>query len=275
MTGHPQPPHDPRDESARPDRAAPPPLFHPVPVETSPAPGEPSLDAAPAAPWEAEPPAEAAFDADGRRIRHDAFTEARKCVFLKALVKTGGILDACRAAGVSARTIYRHQEEDPCFLENCRAALGMSATPVELVAWRRAVEGVEQEFACGGQVHVRRRYDSGLLRLLLQGSNPKKYGARPGFGRKRLLRHERKAMEREIRAEIAAEEPSGDDVLEALVQRMAQVREAEAEAKHAAGWTKSPAGDWVPPGYAPVPGWTPPPPEAPAGEPPAAAMRQS
>lgn len=82
----------------------------------------------------------------------------------------------------------------------------MSATPLELTAWSRAVEAVEQEFACGGQVHVRRRYVSGLLRLLLQGANPKKYGSRPGFKRERLLKAERKEMEREVRADSAAKE---------------------------------------------------------------------
>jgi hypothetical protein len=98
----------------------------------------------------------------------------------------------------------------------------MSATPVELTAWQRAVEGVEQEFACGGQVHVRRRYDGGLLRLLLQASNPKKYGPRPGFKRKRILKHERKQMEREIREEmrsglVASNEEVRAALLKALV----------------------------------------------------------
>jgi hypothetical protein len=217
-------------------------------------------------PWEAEtpPPPD---DPDAPRERHDAFTEARKAGFLTALVKTGCILDACRATGVSARTIYRHQEGDPRFFDNCAAALRMCATPVELTAWQRAVEGVEQEFACGGQVHVRRRYDSGLLRLLLQGSNPKKYGPRPGFKRKHLLRHERKRMEREIRAEIEArveaERPTFDDAMVQLDQALDAFGARQEPKKLAAGWTKSPDGDWIPPGYAPIPGWVPPPaPEA-------------
>ena len=128
------------------------------------------------------------------------------------------------------------------------------------------MEGVEEQVAVGGQMVRRRRYDSNLLRLLLQGSDPKKYGPRPGFKRKRLLRHERKQMEREIRAEIAENEPSPtfDDSMEALERRLRALNipigeEADAEAaKLASGWTKSPEGHWVPPGYGPIPGWAPP-----------------
>ena len=132
-----------------------------------------------------------------KQQRHDAFTDTRKRAFLKALMKTGCVLDACRATGVSAKTVYRHQESDPAFAEYCRIAQAMSVVPLELVAWRRAIEGVEREFACGGQVHVRRIYSDSLLRLLLQASNPKKYGANPGFTRKRLAKAERKAIRRE------------------------------------------------------------------------------
>lgn len=132
-------------------------------------------------PWEAEPATEdapfpwdldpAPDDPDAPRQRHDAFTDVRKSVLLRALVRTGCILDACRLTGVAPRTVYRHQESDPAFAENCRLAIRMSATPVEITASQRAVEGVEQEFAVGGEVRVRRRYADGLLRLLLQGSN--------------------------------------------------------------------------------------------------------
>jgi len=124
----------------------------------------------------------------GRRERHDAFTVAKKRKFLRALAKTGCVLDACRAVGVGARTVYRHQERDARFAEYCRVAIDMAALPLELTAWQRAVEGVEQPFACGGQVHVRRRYSDGLLRLLLQAARPTKYGPQLGFTRKRLYK---------------------------------------------------------------------------------------
>ena len=237
--------------------------FHPSQVDAAPLPWE--LDAAdtPADPdgLSAEASAEA-----GPRERHDAFTEARKCTFLKALKKTGCVLDACRATGISARTVYRHQESDPRFAEYCRIALAMSATPIELTAWSRAVEGVEREFACGGQVHVRRIYSDSLLRLLLQGSNPKKYGQRPGFTRKRLARAERRQIRREVEAELrhgkgnlkGPPERPFEEVMDSILTKIEAIDRHE---KHAAGWTKTADGHWVPPGYGWVglpEGWTPP-----------------
>ena len=233
--------------------------------------------AEPVYPWDEpapdDPGASSQASGEGPRQRHDAFTAARKCAYLKALVKTGCILDACRLVGPSPRTVYRHQGSDPRFAKHCQIALKMCSTPVELTAWERAVEGVQEEVVVGGQMVKRRRYDGNLLRLFLQGSNPKKYGPRPGFKRKRLLRHERRQMEREVRAEIEARQQrfSFDDSMELLEKRLRALKiplsgSPEAESvKLAAGWTKSPDGHWVPPGYGPIPGWVPPP-AAPDGE---------
>lgn len=210
----------------------------------------PALEPEQAAPWDAEPPPD---DPDAPRQRHDAFTHAKKTVFLRALVKTGCVRDACGLTGFAPRTIYRHQEGDPRFFDHCALAIRMSATPIELTAWQRAVEGVEQEFACGGQVHVRRRYDSSLLRLLLQGSNPRKYGARPGFKRKHLLKHERKEIEREVRAEIAARDKKWtfEESMELLDKKLKALAFREEPEKLAAGWTKTADDHWIPPGF----GW--------------------
>jgi hypothetical protein len=234
---------------------------HPDPAILYPAVADPEPaddDAESLHPWDCDPPADAPLGPDGRRVRHDAFTPRRRHDFLKALVKTGCLADACRLAGVGPRTVYRHQEEDPAFAEHCRLALRMSAAPVELTAWARAVEGVEQEFACGGQVHVRRRYDAGLLRLLLQGSNPKKYGPRPGFTRKRLLKEEKKQVERRIRAEIAAGRRSPEEINESILARLERIALHEEQASLAAGWTKTPDGILIPPGYGLLPGHEPP-----------------
>ncbi|HTU11180.1 MAG TPA: hypothetical protein VMG08_09815 [Allosphingosinicella sp.] len=238
-------------------------IFHPAQAEAAPL------------PWDADVPA-APADPNPRRQRHDAFTEARKSVFLKALIKTGCLLDACRATGISAKTAYRHQDSDPRFAAHCRAALRMSATPLELSAWTRAVEGVEREFACGGQVYTRRLYSDSLLRLLLQGSNPKKYGARPGFSRKRMATAERKYLRREIEAELrygtgkGAPERSFPEVVRSIMTKVEAINRHEAPQKLAAGWSRSADGLWVPPGYGWVglpPGWTPP-----AAEPPGESM---
>jgi hypothetical protein len=207
-------------------------------------------------PWEVDPPATPA-DPDAPRQRHDAFTDARKCVFLKALKKTGCVLDACRATGISSKTVYRHQESDPRFAEYCRIAQAMSATPIELTAWSRAVEGVEREFACGGQVYTRRIYSDSLLRLLLQGSNPKKYGQRPGFTRKRMANAERKAIRREVEAELRHGKGKGvpqrpfEEVVQSIMTKIDAIERHQEPQRLAAGWTKTPDGHWLPPGY----GW--------------------
>lgn len=240
--------------------------FHPSQVDAAPLPWERDADAA-------DIPA----DPDGARMRHDAFTDARKCVFLRALKKTGCLLDACRATGISPKTAYRHQESDKRFAEHCRIALAMSATPIELTAWSRAVEGVEREFACGGQVHIRRIYSDGLLRLLLQGSNPKKYGARPGFTRKQLVKAERRQIRREIEAEFrpggkyAPRVRSLDEVRHSILTKLAAIDRHREPERLAAGWTKTADGHWVPPGYGWVglpEGWTPPAEGRPRAEPP-------
>ena len=201
-------------------------------------------------PWDEDPPP---ADPDSPRERHDSFNEAKKSVWLRALVKTGCVQDACRVTGVSPRTVYRHQENDPLFFEHCRIALRVSGTPAELTAWPRAVEGVEQEFACGGQVHVRRRYSDGLLRLILQGSNPKKYGPHPGFKRKRILKHERKQIEQELRAEIEAEmrPRSLDEMRGSILRKLSAIDRHRTPARLATGWTRTEDGHWIPPGY----GW--------------------
>jgi hypothetical protein len=207
-------------------------------------------------PWDCDPPPEEERGADGRRIRHDAFTARRKHEFLRALIKHGTVDDAARAVGVDRRTVYRHQEKEPEFLEYCRIAVRMSAAPIELTAWQRAVEGVEQEFACGGQVHVRRRYDAGLLRLLLQASNPKKYGPRPGFTRKRLMKHEREQILREVRAENQLKVPKLEDVQSSIRAKVEAIAAHGAREKLAAGWRKH-EGHWIPPGWGPLAGHRP------------------
>jgi hypothetical protein len=198
-------------------------------------------------PWESD--ADDEDEASGARPRHDAFTPARRREFLRVLAKTGCILDACRAVGVSSRTVYNHQDKDAEFARNCALAIRLAASVPELKAWERAVEGVEEQFACGGQVYTRRRYSDSLLRLLLQASNPGKYGARPGFTRKRLRKWERKEIEKEVRARNAAKAPDIEHVRDEVLERLAAIRKHREPAKLAAGWTLTEDGHWIPPGW--------------------------
>jgi hypothetical protein len=201
-------------------------------------------------PWDGDPPEE------GGRQRHDAFTGAKKQAYLKALAKVGCILDACRLTEVSSSTVYNHQASDPEFERNCRLALAMASTPLELTAYERAVVGVEEDVIRGGKVvGTRIRRSDYMLRVMLQGSNPKKYGARPGFTRKRLLKFERKQIEREIEARKAAEAegPGGRRDARALVEeisaRLAEIEHEQGEQRRAEGWTELGCGVSVPPGW--------------------------
>ncbi|HEX8625026.1 MAG TPA: hypothetical protein VF782_08085 [Allosphingosinicella sp.] len=88
------------------------------------------------------------------------------------------------------------------------------------------------------------------------GFEPRKYGARPGFRRKRLLALERKQIEREILARQAAEvreAREGPDGLIAKLDAMAANIEAaklrEQERRCAEGWTELGCDVWVPPGW--------------------------
>lgn len=202
------------------------------------------------APWETDD-----YLAGGEpgRQRHDAFDLPKRRVFLKTLAKTGCILEGCRAAGVSRSTVYAHQERDPLFRKHCEIALEMAALPVELAAWERGVTGIEEEVIRGGQVvgHRMKRSDA-VLRLLLQGANPKKYGPRPGFTRKRLMAWERKQIEREILAKSAQQEPSIEQVRDEVIRMIGNIRRHREPGQLAAGWTRMRDGQLIPPGWA----WT-------------------
>ena len=199
------------------------------------------------APWEED----AYLEGDeGRRQRHDAFTLPRRQQYLKALARTGCLLDACRETGVSKSTVYNLQSSDEEFCKHCRLAVEMANLPLELAAWERGVTGIAEEVIRGGKVvGTRMRRSDSILRLLLQGSNPKKYGARPGFSRKRLMKWERKRMEKEIRASIREDEVPIEEVRSEIMRRIDNIRRHEEPAKLAAGWTKTKGGGLIPPGW--------------------------
>lgn len=196
------------------------------------------------APWDGDPPQPA------RRERHDAFSGARKQAYLKALAKTGCISDACALTGISASTVYNHQASDPDFARNCALALDMAATPIELTAYERAVVGVEEEVIRGGKVvGTRIKRSDYMLRVLLQGANPRKYGPRPGFRRKRLLKAERRQIEREVRAEMARPEFSFEEAMVELDKALDHFGHRDDARRREQGWTELDCGIWVPPGW--------------------------
>ena len=114
--------------------------------------------------------------------RHDGFSAERKLLFLAALRQGAGVLDACAMVGVSNRTAYNHRKRDPVFARDWGLAARMHRAPLELAAFRRGVEGIEEPvYRYGKQIGTRRRYSDALLKLLLAGEKPRKYGRRAGL----------------------------------------------------------------------------------------------
>jgi hypothetical protein len=180
-----------------------------------------------------------------RGWKRDGFTPAKKAAAVKALGKYGTVADAARAVGVSANTIFRHLNKDPEFERLCRLAREAAAKPIETLAWERATVGAEEVVVRGGEVvQVRRKPSDSMLRMLLQASNPKKYGrmSRGGETRRQIERRVRKQVEAEFDAQGRGRRPrvaSNEEVEAALVKRLAafgrRVAAADEERRRAGG----------------------------------------
>jgi hypothetical protein len=163
----------------------------------------------------------------GPRPRHDGFTAERKKRFLETYAQSGCVRDGCRAAGISDTTFYRHYDKWPDFRSLCEAARSKASAHVELYAWERGVTGIEEPIIhYGKQVGVRRKRSDAIFKLILQASNPEKYG-RIGTGgetKTQIEKRLRVEIEAEVRAEIAAAEPSIEQVRDEVLRRLEAIR---------------------------------------------------
>jgi len=139
-----------------------------------------------------------------RMTRGDGFGEERKRLFCAALRQGYPVLDACALVGISNRTAYNHRGKDPAFARDWDLARRVSTLPLELVAFQRAVDGVEEPvFAYGRFSHMRVRYSDPLLARLLIADQPEKFGTAGGRrSAKRLKQLARRveALERRLEA---------------------------------------------------------------------------
>ena len=110
--------------------------------------------------------------------------------FLIALAQTGNASVACRASMVPRRQVNVMRQTDPEFAFAFQEAMDEAADMLEAEAWRRALEGVAEPFIRSGkpvfdpttgEAITVRRYSDALLMLLLRGSKPAKYAARPAM----------------------------------------------------------------------------------------------
>ena len=100
--------------------------------------------------------------------------------FLAAFRETSNVRLACEVAKVGRSSHYRWLEEDSAYREAFDQAKLQAADVLEAEAFRRAVEGVEEQVGwyrgvAGGTV---RRYSDVLLIFLLKALRPEKYRER-------------------------------------------------------------------------------------------------
>ena len=202
----------------------------------------------------------------GRRIaelreRIDGFTPERQRAFLDALRETGCIRDAARAAGVSTTTIDRARRNFPDFDADCRTVRNLAVPALEAIAYRRATVGAAARIIRKGRLfEVRMKPSDTMLRLLLAGAAPEKYGRCAGLaGARQATRPRGSPPERTL-------EEAKQSILKKLdaIDRHRVARQ---------GYTIGPHGGLVPPGMRMVSeaelarlGWTAPDDEAPAAE---------
>lgn len=103
-----------------------------------------------------------------RRLRHDGWTPEKKRLFLERFAECGVFVEACEAAGMSARAAYNLRDRDPLFAAGLDAACVKARAPLADEAYSRARNGVvERIYKDGVVVAERHRYDNRLTMAVL------------------------------------------------------------------------------------------------------------
>ena len=186
---------------------------------------------------------------EGRRYRHDGFSREKRKLFLKTLARTGCVKDACRKAGISDTTAYRFRGRDADLAEKWDLALQLAAPRLEAIAFKRATEGTEEKvYREGKLVSVKVKASDAMLRLLLQGSRPDKYG-RTGGGRvtEEQVRKLKEKIREEAREEWEAElRERAQEAQASIVRKWELIRRSMIRDK---GYWETPEGCLIPAGY--------------------------
>lgn len=103
-----------------------------------------------------------------RRLRHDGWTPEKKRLFLERFAECGIFVEACEAAGMSARAAYNLRDRDPLFAAGLDAACVKARAPLADEAYSRARNGVvERIYRDGIVVAEKHRYDNRLTMSVL------------------------------------------------------------------------------------------------------------
>jgi hypothetical protein len=138
--------------------------------------------------------------ADGNR-RHEGFTEERRRLFLAALAQGDSVLAACARVGISNRCAYNHRRADPAFARDWSLARRASRLPIDLLVFKRAVDGTAQTLLVDGvERRVTLKPSDYLLARLLEGEKPELYGRTAGIRAQAKLRKRIKRLAARIEA---------------------------------------------------------------------------
>lgn len=103
----------------------------------------------------------------------------RRQIFLKVLARSGKVIEAARAIGLSTTTsLYQARAEDEEFSAAWDAAILASADLLEEAAWDRAVNGVEKPILFKGEVVATETQYSDTLLLAMLASRKKEFQRR-------------------------------------------------------------------------------------------------
>ena len=181
------------------------------------------------------------------RARHDGFTPRKQRKFFKALRKSGCIADACRAAGISRNTVRRHRGKWPGFEARVEAALAIASVELDMIAWQRATQGAEEKVWRDGKLAMTRiKPSDAMLRLLMQGANPKKYGRTGQMPRAAVMKELRRQAMEEARAKLDA---GAERAKESILRKLQAIERHRRAEKLAKGYSEGPEGLLIPPGW--------------------------
>ena len=100
----------------------------------------------------------------------------RQAAFLAAYSILGAVSYSARCAGIHPNTIYKWEKDDT-FMEYYKRAEQAHTEYLEKEAQRRAVMGVKEDvYYQGEKVGEKTKYSDTLLKFLLKGKQPQKYG---------------------------------------------------------------------------------------------------
>src|SRR3954468_1126784 len=111
------------------------------------------------------------FEMAHQGYKRDGLTPERRAALLAALGRVGNASDACKVAGISTTTYYRHLKKDPELEAECAEARAKAAKGIETLAWERATEGTRETVIRGGEVvQVKVKPSDQMLGMLLKAS---------------------------------------------------------------------------------------------------------